>query len=81
MVHNQHRATSRDTGETSMATKNPQQVQDVKTIINALGQLEASYQRKANGKGVDDEEKALYTRKAAEVAATRNRIATGELFQ
>lgn len=80
MVYNTNRATSRETGETAMATKNPQAVKDTAMIIQALNQLEASYERKSNAKGVDEEEKSLYIRKAAEVAATRNRVATGELF-
>lgn len=55
--------------------------EDRNIIVSALNQLEGTYNRRANGKGVDEEEKELYTRKAAQVAATRNRLTTGALFK
>ena len=66
-----------------MATKNPQQVQDLKIIMEALAGLQAGYERKAAGAGTkgDMELKGVYDQRAAAVKATTNRIATGELFQ
>lgn len=48
-------------------------------IIDGLTAYEASWERKSNSKGVDAELKAIYDRKAAEVAATRVKLTQGEI--
>lgn len=68
---------------TSHETKNPQQVRDLKIIIEGLNALQSGYERKAAAAGTkgDSQVQEIYTQRAAEVAATRNRATTGDLFK
>lgn len=62
-----------------MATANKMSKDEIKTVAQSLDLMEASHQRKAMAKAIDEDLKRMYTQKADAVRALRSKITNGEL--